>query len=124
MCPDGPGIVADVAAWVVRAGGNIVDAGETSDTEHGLFLQRVEFDHETAIEDIRSSFAEVADRWSMDWEVRVPRSRARLAVLVFREGHCLYDLLGRCATGDLPAKVEVVVGNHEVLAGAAARSTA
>jgi formyltetrahydrofolate deformylase len=121
VCPDAPGIVADVARWVAGVGGNIVDAGQTSDTEHGLFVQRVEFDHVRAPDDLRSSFAELADRWSMTWELRVPRQRARLAVLVSREGHCLYDLLGRCATGDLPASVTVVISNHPDHAKAADR---
>ena len=42
-------------------------------------------------------------------------------MLVTRDGHCLYDLLGRCATGDLPATIEVVVSNREDLAEAAGR---
>ena len=112
MCPDASGIVADVAAWVAGVGGNIVDAGQTTDSEHGLFIQRVEFDHPSTAEDLRSSFAAIAARWSMRWEVKVPRPEARVAVLVSREGHCLYDLLGRCATGDLPARIVAVIGNH------------
>jgi formyltetrahydrofolate deformylase len=114
-CPDRPGIVADVAAWIATAGGNIVDAGQYSDTEHGLFLQRVEFDHPADPEAIRADFATVAARWSMRWALHLPHSDrrpARLVVLTSREPHCLYDLLGRCATGDLPAEVAAVVSNH------------
>lgn len=115
-CPDRPGIVADVAAWIATAGGNIVDAGQYSDSEHGLFLQRVEFDHPADPAAIRSSFAPVAARWDMRWELHLPHTAerpARLVVLTSREPHCLYDLLGRCATGDLPAVVTAVVSNHE-----------
>jgi formyltetrahydrofolate deformylase len=111
-CPDRPGIVADVAAWVARGGGNIVDAGQYSDTEHDLFLQRVEFDHPLDADALREGFAEVAERWAMRWELHLPAERARLAVLTSREPHCLYDLLGRCATDDLAATVAAVVSNH------------
>lgn len=111
-CPDRPGIVADVARWVADGGGNIVDAGQYSDTEHGLFLQRVEFDHPADPVTLRSSFEPVAQRWSMSWKLHVP-GPARLVVLTSREPHCLYDLLGRCATGDLPAEVVAVVSNHD-----------
>jgi formyltetrahydrofolate deformylase len=121
VCPDAPGIVADVAAWTASVGGNIVDAGQTSDVEHGLFIQRVEFDHDSTPDALRASFADVADRWAMRWEVRVPSASAQVAVLVSREGHCLYDLLGRCATGDLPAQVITIVGNHAELGEAAER---
>ena len=121
VCPDAPGIVADVAAWVAAVGGNIVDAGQTSDVEHGLFIQRVEFDHDSTAGALRASFGVVAARWDMRWQVRVPSRSATLAVLVSKEGHCLYDLLGRCATGDLPARVTTIVGNHADLAQAAER---
>jgi formyltetrahydrofolate deformylase len=121
VCPDAPGIVADVAAWVAGVGGNILDAGQTSDVEHGLFVQRVEFEHRSTVEQLHDDFTEVAQRWSMSWQVRAPQREARLAVLVSREGHCLYDLLGRCATGDLPATVAVVIGNHAELGLAATR---
>jgi formyltetrahydrofolate deformylase len=121
VCPDAPGIVADVAGWVAGVGGNIVEAGQTSDGEHGLFIQRVEFEHRSSPEELRAAFAGLAERWSMTWAVRVPATEARLAVLASRQGHCLYDVLGRCATGDLPASVSVVISNHADLAEAAER---
>jgi formyltetrahydrofolate deformylase len=124
-CPDQPGIVADVAAWVTtEATGNIADAGQYSDPHHGLFLQRVEFDSDRTAGELRSSFAPVARRWRMRWDLHLPASAgypARLAVLVSRQAHCLYDLLGRCATGDLPATVVAVISNHDDHAVAAER---
>jgi formyltetrahydrofolate deformylase len=114
-CADRPGIVADVATWIAGAGGNIVDAGQYSDPHHGLFVQRLEFDCPTPPDELRPSFAPVAERWSMAWGLHAPASGAhpaRLAVLVSRQGYCLYDLLGRCATGDLEATVAVVISNH------------
>jgi formyltetrahydrofolate deformylase len=112
ICPDRPGIVADVAGWVADDGGNIVDAGQYSDTRHGLFLQRVEFDHPGDPDLLRLAFQPVADRWDMRWQLHFPGKQARLAVLTSTEPHCLYDLLGRCATGDLSAQVETVISNH------------
>lgn len=111
-CVDRPGIVADVAGWVARDGGTIVDAGQFSDIEHGLFLQRVEFEHPASADQLRRDFSSVADRWGMKWELHVPTKRPRLAILTSLEAHCLYDLLGRCATGDLDAEVSVVISNH------------
>jgi len=119
-CPDQPGIVADVAAWVAGVGGNIVDAGQYSDGEHGLFLQRVEFDHEAPHDALRTAFVPVAERWSMGWQLHEPK-QARLAVLTSNEPHCLYDLLGRCATDDLSAEVSLVLSNHSAHATIAGR---
>ena len=120
-CPDSSGIVADVATWIGAGGGNIVDAGETRDAEHGLFIQRVEFTHDDDLEILRASFAPLGERRAMIWAITAQEEVSRLAVLVTRDGHCLYDLLGRCATGDLPATIAVVVSNREDLAEAAGR---
>ena len=120
-CPDSSGIVADVATWIGAGGGNIVDAGETRDAEHGLFIQRVEFTHDDDLDALRASFAPLGERRGMTWAITAREEVSRLAVLVTRDGHCLYDLLGRCATGDLPATIAVVVSNREDLAEAAGR---
>ena len=36
-------------------------------------------------------------------------------LLVSKEMHCLHDLLGRLAAGELPARLEAVIGNHDTL---------
>ena len=43
-CPDQPGIVATVADFVFRHGGNIVDAQQHTDRTDGIFFQRIEFE--------------------------------------------------------------------------------
>jgi len=121
VCPDAPGILADVATWVAQSGGSIVDAAQTSDIDHGLFIQRVEFDHTEDVEELRRSFRDLAVRWAMWWELQVPKEKARLSILVTKEAHCLYDLLGRCASGDLPAFVVSVISNRSDLEEAAGR---
>src|SRR6185437_15362458 len=39
-----------------------------------------------------------------------------IAVLVSREDHCLLDLIWRAGRGDLGARIELVISNHEVVA--------
>jgi formyltetrahydrofolate hydrolase len=36
-----------------------------------------------------------------DWRILDTGERRRVVILVSREGHCLYDLLGRVASGEL-----------------------
>jgi formyltetrahydrofolate deformylase len=120
-CPDAPGIVADVTAWVARRGANIVDAAQTTDPLAGLFLQRLVIDTDDERDAAAASFAPLAQRWQMDWQMHAEGAPTRLAVLVSRSGHCLYDLLGRCATGDLPAEIVAVISDHPDHAEAAGR---
>jgi formyltetrahydrofolate deformylase len=42
-CPDRPGIVAAVADFVYRHGGNVLDAQQHTDRTDAVFFQRVEF---------------------------------------------------------------------------------
>jgi formyltetrahydrofolate deformylase len=114
-CRDRPGLVAVVGEFVVDVGGNIVHADQHVDPAHGLFLQRVEFDAPTGADALRERFAVVAERFEMQWQLHTGDTRARAAVLVSREGHCLADLLGRVALGELDVEITTVVSNHDTL---------
>lgn len=113
-CPDRSRVVATVAATIADADGNIVHADQHLDAAHDLFVQRVEFDL-PADAHVRfgEALREVADRFSMTWELWRPgENRTRMALLVSRAGHCLVDLLGRVALGELRADIACVVSNH------------
>ncbi len=112
-CPDAPGIVATVARFIHDEGGNIVDADQHTDPVHDRFLQRLEFDlpRGADLAAFRSRFTEVAAPMGMDWRLTDGEPQ-RVAILVSQQGHCLYDLLGRWAMGELPATVVGVVSNH------------
>ena len=112
-CPDQPGIVATVGAYVADAGGNIVEADQHSDPEAGLFLQRIEFDVERSRADLAAAFAPIAQRFQMDCQVHDLGDRPRVAILVSRQGHCLGDLLVRFALGELPGVVALVASSHD-----------
>lgn len=121
-CPDTGGIVADVAAWIASHGGNIVEADQHGDSVHGLFLQRIDFTHPKPASELRAAFATVAARWQMTWQLHEVGPRARLVILASREGHCLADLLTRCADGNLAADVVEVISNHNDLADTVTRN--
>ncbi|MFZ4519426.1 MAG: formyltetrahydrofolate deformylase [Microthrixaceae bacterium] len=114
-CPDRTGVVAAVADFVWRHGGNIVDAEQHTDPEDGVFFQRVEFELEGFAfgrDDLLRAFWPVAERFDMQVDVRFSDDRPRLAILASRAPHCLVDLLGRWSAGELPAEVVLVASNH------------
>jgi formyltetrahydrofolate deformylase len=51
------------------------------------------------------------------WTVTDTGVPKRAVLLVSKDMHCLHDLLGRVATGELPVRLEAVIGNHETLEG-------
>jgi formyltetrahydrofolate deformylase len=117
-CPDTRGIVAAVAGFLSGYQGNIVALDQHSDALHGRFYMRAEVALEGfALE--REGFAAawnpIASRFGMSWRTHWGPDTRRVAILVTREGHCLSDLLFRCAIGELQARVACVIGNHETL---------
>jgi len=114
-CPDQPGIVATVADFVYRHGGNIIDAQQHTDRTDGVFFQRVEFlldGCDLARDEIGAAMEPLIQRFGMQCAVRFSDDIPRVGVLVSREAHCLVDLLARSRRGELPIDVSVVISNH------------
>jgi formyltetrahydrofolate deformylase len=117
-CPDTTGIVAEISGFLAEAGGWIVEAGYHSDPDTGWFFTRqvvradsLPFD----VDELRARFAAVAERLGGTWTISDTGVPKRAVLLVSKEAHCLHDLLGRVATGELPARLEAVIGNHDGL---------
>jgi formyltetrahydrofolate deformylase len=117
-CPDTTGIVARISGFLAEAGGWIVEAGYHSDPQTGWFFTRQVVRAESLPYDaaeLRSRFAAVAEGLGGSWTVTDTGVPKRAVLLVSKEAHCLHDLLGRAATGELPVELAAVVGNHEDL---------
>jgi formyltetrahydrofolate deformylase len=121
-CPDTTGIVARIAGFLADAGGWIVEAGYHSDADNGWFFTRqvvradsLPFD----ADELRRRFADVAAELGgqTSWTVTDTSVPKRAVLLVSKEMHCLHDLLGRVAAGELPVRLEAVIGNHDTLEG-------
>ena len=113
QCPDRPGIVAAVGAFVADTGGNVVEADQHSDPAAGLFLQRIEFDVDSTAGALHDGFAPIATHFAMDWSLHDLAARPRVAVLASRQGHCLGDLLVRNALGEFNGDFVLVASNHD-----------
>jgi formyltetrahydrofolate deformylase len=114
-CPDRTGIVYRVTGLLFESGCNILDAQQFGDEESGRFFLRVHFDvpGPTEIEILQEGFASLAEVFGMDWQIHDARRRARLLVLVSKQGHCLNDLLFRAHSRQLPVDIAAVASNHE-----------
>ncbi|MFG1790073.1 formyltetrahydrofolate deformylase [Nocardia sp. NPDC049149] len=120
-CPDRPGIIAGITSFIAGFGGSIVEAGYHSDTETGWFFTRQAIKAATVpfgIAELRDRFAAVAAELGpeTEWQLLDSGARRRAVLLVSKDGHCLHDLLGRATSGELPATIEAVIGNHPDLA--------
>src|ERR1035437_2205765 len=115
-CPDQRGLVAQIAEFVFRNNGNIIHSDHHTDLESGLFLMRVEWDLEgmrIPREEIGEAFAPLAKSLQMQWDLHFSDGLQRIAILVSRYSHCLYDLLLRLSAGELRGEVALIVSNHD-----------
>jgi formyltetrahydrofolate deformylase len=122
-CPDRTGIVARISGFLADAGGWITEAAYHTDSDTGWFFTRqvvradsLPFD----VDELRQRFAAVADELSAthaSWQVTDTNETKRIVLLVTKDGHCLHDLLGRAASGELPGRISAVIGNNEALRG-------
>lgn len=121
-CPDRTGIVYRVSGLLFGQGCNILDAQQYGDEESGRFFLRVHFQvpGAEALPALRERFANLAGEFEMDWQVHDAHRRARLLVLVSRQGHCLNDLLFRAHSGQLPVDIVAVASNHQDFAALSA----
>lgn len=97
-CPNQPGIVAKVAQHLFDQGCDIREAQQFDDAATGRFFMRVVSAAEAesgSPEALRTSFAPLAERFSMDWAVHDALRRRRVMILVSKFDHCLADLLYR-----------------------------
>ena len=113
-CPDRTGIVYRVTGLLYELGCNILDAQQFGDEETRRFFLRVHFDVPTLTdsETLQEGFASLAETFGMDWQLHDARRRARLLVLVSKQGHCLNDLLFRAHSRQLPVDIAGIVSNH------------
>jgi formyltetrahydrofolate deformylase len=113
-CPDRPGIVFRVSGLLYEAGCNILDAQQYGDEESGRFFLRVHFDlgSGAGIESVQQAMAALGEAFAMDWQLHDARRRARLLVLVSKQGHCLNDLLFRAHSRQLRVDIAAVASNH------------
>ena len=113
-CPDRTGIVYRVTGLLYELGCNILDAQQFGDEDTQRFFLRVHFDVASLAEAevLQEGFAALADNFGMDWQIHDARRRARLLVLVSKQGHCLNDLLFRAHSRQLPVDIAGIVSNH------------
>jgi len=114
-CPDRKGLVAAIADFLYQHNANILHADQHQDAENKLFLMRVEWDlNGFAIEprDFAQHFSPIAERFEMDWELKLSQKRPRLAIMVSQYDHCLADLLHRHKSGELACDIPLIISNH------------
>ncbi len=122
-CKDVEGVVYNVSKFIFEAGGNIIESRQYKEELDDLFFLRVHFDLSKVTSSrpqLEKDFAQVADKFGMDNEISYSDNRKRMAIMVSKYDHCLYDLFLRHQYGEMDADIALVVSNHPDLQPVAA----
>jgi formyltetrahydrofolate deformylase len=112
--PDQKGIVAAFSQLLYGHGCGIVDSEQSTDRSANLFFQRIHFDYSTMLTDrtsIETGVSEVCKRFNMENTLNWNK-RKKVAILVSKYDHCLWELLLRHRAGELDCEISVIISNH------------
>jgi len=112
-CDDAKGLVYKISKVFYDRGLNIDNNREFVDKEHGRFFMRTIV---TGLFDSKELEDELKTIAPIDAHIRVIEPQDKKVILmVTKESHALGDILIRHAAGELGAKIQCVIGNHETL---------
>jgi len=117
-CPDQKGIVAEIASFIYQYDGNIVHSDQHTDFETNTFFMRIEWELEgfrIPREKIAQAFSFIADKFQMQWRLVFSDEVPRVAIMVSKFDHCLYDLLLKWQSKEIRMDIAMIVSNHEDL---------
>lgn len=112
---DKPGLVAATTEFIHKHKGNILDLHQYVDQAKQVFFMRVEWDltNFTLPRDaVGDAFEPIAWENRLAWRLHFSDEVLRMAILVSKHGHCLYDLLARWQSGDLRVEIPLIISNH------------
>lgn len=116
-CPDQPGIVAAVSAFLFKNGANIIESHQyTTDPENGRFFLRILFEKyniKEEISELQQKFTPIAEQFQMKWSITLANELKKMAIFVSKELHCLHELIWEWQSGNLMADIALVISNHE-----------
>ena len=114
-CLDKRGIVADVTTFINEVEGNILDSQQHREELGNQFFMYTKFDI-SSINCTRKELSEqmdiIAQKYSMNWSLNFSDKQKRMAIMVSKYDHCLYDLLLRHKYGELNTEIALIVSNH------------
>lgn len=117
QCPDQKGIVAKISDFAYRYDANIIQSDQhTTDPTNGLFFMRLEFCFDQNIvssKHLEEEFGILARTMNAQWRIHYVTKLLRMGILVSKQDHCLFDILYRWRSGELPVEIPLIVSNHE-----------
>ncbi len=124
QCPDQKGLVSRISTFFYERGFNILNSQQHTDVATNRYSMRMVIDLadlKTSRRQLEDDFGAFAVPLALEWSAHYSHPLQRVALLVTRASHCMYDLLVRQNEGELPCEIPVVIANHPDLEPVAAQ---
>ncbi|MCO6429756.1 MAG: formyltetrahydrofolate deformylase [Deltaproteobacteria bacterium] len=115
QCPDRRGIVAAISGFFSQRSYNILQCQQYTDSARGQYFMRIKIDlnsSDFSASRLESEFESVAAAFRLKWSAHFSTKRQRVAILCTKTEHCIYDLIIRQRSGELPCTISVIISNH------------
>jgi formyltetrahydrofolate deformylase len=120
--PDRKGLVSKITTFVFERGFNILNCQEHVDLESNDYFMRLKLDLESRqapVRELDEEFGTIADQLGLAWSIHYSDATQRVAIMVSKASHCLYDLLVRARERELACEIPLIIANHATLASVA-----
>lgn len=120
-CPDKSGLISSITNCIAANGGNIINLAQHTAVDIDTFFCRIQFSTFSTQEDgkqmfspasFTADFAEIAGKYNINWKIYDKSVKQRMAVLVSKTSHCLYEVLLKHGDGQLDCEIPVIISNH------------
>ncbi|MCH8557801.1 MAG: formyltetrahydrofolate deformylase [Balneolia bacterium] len=114
-CPDQRGLVASISSFFFEKGFNIISCQQYSELSTGRYFMRIELslsDLKTSRKKLEADFAAFGKDFGLGWSVHYTDEKQRMAILVSKTSHCLYDLLLRWKEKEIDCEIPLIISNH------------
>jgi len=124
-CTDQPALIATVTNFMATHRGNILYLDQHVDQDQNVFFMRLECvfaEDAMPLHELKNVFNyQIAKPLGMIWDWFTQHDIPKMALFVSKYDHCLYDLLARYSSGELPVNIAVILSNHTDLEQVAKR---
>jgi len=118
-CIDQKGIIAAVTNFIHQNQGNITYIDQYVDRPNAVFFMRVECDLNALDFDFQNFkdqfYTYLGNQFSLHCDFYLKNQKPKMAVLVSKYDHCLYDILAKQQSGELAAQIPFILSNHNDL---------
>lgn len=115
-CPDQKGIIATITGMMAKSGVNILELTQHTASDFNIFMFKTLF---TIPENFNKAIFEktlntIAKQFKIQWELYSMSRKQRVALLVSKTNHCLWELMLKHKDGEIECDIPVIISNHSV----------